>query len=176
VCAWLVALFPTDRDSQAPGVPGFSVSELSIHGTSAVLLFLCLAWVAWRCAGNTLELLPPNHRDLEPMFRRLYRGCAVLMVALPLTAFALGLVARLKQDVFIAELLGIWVFAAYWWIKHRELSLSRAEDQALTGKLDAWKPAPAAAPAAPTQTPVAPAARLASVRMLSVLFRLGQPS
>jgi hypothetical protein len=58
------------------------------------------------------------------------------MVVLPLAAFGLGLVANLKQDVFFAEALGIWVFSAYWWIKHRELSLSRAQERAAMGELD----------------------------------------
>lgn len=151
ICAWLVAVFPTDREAQAPAAPGVSASELSVHGTSAVLLFLCLAWVAWRCACSTLKLLPPDHKHLEPLFRQLYKGCAVLMVVLPLAAFGLGLVANLKQDVFWAEALGIWVFAAYWWIKHRELSLSRAQERAAKGELDQTMSTGAGAAAPPPQ-------------------------
>lgn len=146
VCAWLVALFPTVDVkqheaavvvAQAGSGIGEVVSELSIHGASAVLLFLCLAWVAWRCASDTLDVLPPQHQHLIPKFRRLYKTCAVLMVALPALSFLLGLSAGLKQDVFFAEMAGVWVFAVYWWIKHRELQLSHAVEKALAGKLDA---------------------------------------
>lgn len=146
VCAWLVALFPTvdvkqqvaaAGVAQSGGWMGDLISELSIHGASAVVLFLCLAWVAWRCASDTLEVLPPQHQHLVPKFRFLYKTCAMLMVALPATSFFLGLSAGLKQDVFFAEMAGVWVFAAYWWIKHRELQLSHAVEKALAGQLDA---------------------------------------
>ena len=146
VCAWLVALFPTvdarqpnaaAEVAQAGGGLGQVLSELSVHGASAVLLFLSLAWVAWRCASDTLDVLPPQHRHLIPKFRRSYKTCAVLMVVLPAVSFFLGLSTGLKQDVFFAEMAGVWVFAAYWWIKHRELQLSHAVEKALAGALDA---------------------------------------
>lgn len=136
--AWLVAIYPMDRESG--GRPGFHLDELSVHGTTAVLLFACLAWVAIFCAGRTLRELPAQHRDKEPRFRNAYRVIGAAMVTFPAIAFVLNVVVSdLSKYVFFAEAVGVWTFSAYWYTKSREMALSRMEERALMQELEAFE-------------------------------------
>ncbi|HLL47623.1 MAG TPA: hypothetical protein VK399_12985 [Longimicrobiaceae bacterium] len=133
VFALMVAVFPMDRDGAA-GAARPLASQLSIHGTAAVLLFVCLAFVAIWCADKTLRLLPPKHKGKEPGFRRAYRVIGLAMVAAPVAAFIITLVSGDRtRYIFWVEAFGIWAFSAYWFVKSREMSLSRAEEVVLAG-------------------------------------------
>jgi hypothetical protein len=126
--AALVALFPMAIDKTAGG------GALSLHGTFAVSLFVCLAFVAVFCAEATLPYL--NDATLAAAYRRRYKLLGALMLASPLGALALTLVTNNhSRFTFVAEALGVWSFAAYWWVKSREMATSGAERGALTARI-----------------------------------------
>ena len=128
IFAVLVALFPKDIDCQTD-------CGVSLHGTFAVLLFVCLAFVSWFCAEATLDYLPPDPA-LRTKFRRRYKFLAVLMVVSPLAAYVITVVTNDRNHfIFIAEAFGVWAFAAYWWVKSQEMAISRAEIRALEAKI-----------------------------------------
>jgi hypothetical protein len=175
VCAALVAIFPErmhaaeaqhdERIRQlfasCPAVQQWAEAPqaVPIHYMAAVLLFAVLAFVAWACACKTLEYLPPDKGDAT-LFRRTYRVISVLMVLCPVTGLLLTLVLRdMSTYVFFVEAAGIWTFGAYWWVKSRELSLSRLE----TNPEEAVRRAPPASPAhAPRASPPHPTFKMSS--------------
>ncbi|MBI2425331.1 MAG: hypothetical protein HYV27_21070 [Candidatus Hydrogenedentes bacterium] len=116
-----VAYFPMEWNC------GGNCQSFSAHGTSAILFFLCLAYVAWFRAGDTLD----NHKSQEykETYRKLYRFTALLMVASPVTAAVLLLVLQLERNkyVFVLEAIAIWAFALYWAIKTTEMRKSNLE-------------------------------------------------
>jgi hypothetical protein len=127
VFAVLVALFPMNIDCTAN-------CGASLHGTFAILLFLCLAFVAVFCAGATLAYLPSP--DERARFGRLYRLLGACMLLSPLAALALTLATSDRSRlIFFLEAFGVWAFAAYWWTKSREMAKSSAELDALAAKL-----------------------------------------
>lgn len=105
-------------------------SGVSIHGICAVLFFLCIAYVCIFRASDTLHLLKDPVR--EKRYRMLYRQIGIGMILFPLIALLLTMVFRqFSAYTFFAEATGIWVFAAYWLLKSRELKLTNAEHLAL---------------------------------------------
>jgi hypothetical protein len=128
--AEFVALLP----GAAAGQPGGVVSTL--HGTSAVLFFLCIAYVSLFRSRDTLFLLPAAKRS---RYRRLYTATGVAMVASPAMAvvlsFALSPTSRGHTVTFWVEAFAVWSFAAYWIIKTREMRESSAERRALDADL-----------------------------------------
>jgi hypothetical protein len=146
-----VAVFPTEWNCQV------DCGRFSVHGASAVLMFLCLVFVVWFCARDTLSLLP------EPSagrYRMLYGAIGLVMLVSPLTAFVLNsFIGAGSSYIFFIEAAGIWAFAAYWFAKSRELRKSSATRRALQGDIETSGgeavPAPSAA------APLAPARRMA---------------
>jgi hypothetical protein len=130
VFAVFVALLPT----AAAGQPSGAVSKL--HGTSAVLFFLCIAYVSLFRSGDTLHLLSPAKRG---PYERLYKATGMAMIASPLAAVVLSFVLTPASPVttltFWVETFGVWSFAAYWIIKTREMRESHAERHALDAEL-----------------------------------------
>jgi len=107
-------------------------SGFSLHGTNAVLMFLCISYVVFFCAPETLSQM--NDEKLRKKFRRYYWIIGVLMILSP--SFAWLLTVQFNQYnsiVFFVEMFGIWTFAAYWLVKSREIALTNAEKKALTG-------------------------------------------
>jgi hypothetical protein len=128
VFAALVALFPMNIDCTAN-------CGVSLHGIFAILLFVCLAFVSMFCAEATLRYLPPEP-GLRPKFRRRYKWLGVLMLLSPLGALVLTWVTNdSSRFIFAAEALGVWSFAAYWWVKSQEMEKSGAEKRALEGRI-----------------------------------------
>lgn len=124
--AALVALYPMNIACEANC--GFSA-----HGTFAVLLFVCLAIVALFCAKATLDYLPA---DLRAKYRLAYTWLGAAMVASPVAALLLtAFTGSTARYTFFAEACGVWAFAAYWWVKSREMAISGAEKRALRGEL-----------------------------------------
>lgn len=120
VLALCIALFPTEWQC------GDHCRPVSMHGTSAIGFFACIAFVCVKCSEDTLHLL--SDAALQQRFRQLYRLEAFLMLGSPLIAFILNLL--LKQPgslVFYVEAVGIAAFSAYWLTKSRELTLSQAD-------------------------------------------------
>lgn len=102
-----------------------------VHWLAAVLLFVCLGAVAWFCAEKTLAYLPAQHKHRAEGFRRTYKTLGVMMVVGPLLAVAVANLLDAKYTVIALEAAGIWVFAAYWLVKSRELGLSHAVEKAV---------------------------------------------
>ena len=107
---------------------------LSFHGASAIGIFVCLALVAWFTAADTLKLVDESRR--QPYARR-YKILAGLMVASPVIAYVISVILQRRGAlVLVAEVLGIWFFAAYWLLKSREMRETQADVLGLQGSLE----------------------------------------
>lgn len=173
VCAALAAIFPERMDANeaqhvanCPAVKQWAEAPpaIPIHYMAAVVLFVTLALVVWACACKTLEYLPADKGDAT-LYRRTYRVIAVLMFLCPVTGLLFTLLASdMSTHVFYIEGAGIWTFSAYWWVKSRELSLSRLE----ANLEEAVGRAPPASPAhAPLASPPHPAFKMSSTSDLN---------
>jgi hypothetical protein len=122
-----VAVFPMQWQCEPACDP------VSLHGTLAVLFFICIAYVCLFRASDTLALLTDAKKIGR--YKAIYRTLGVLMVASPLTAFVVsGVLRRLSALVFFIEAFAVWAFAAYWLAKSREMRETSAERLALEGK------------------------------------------
>jgi hypothetical protein len=97
--------------------------QLSLHGISAVLAFACIAVVIFWYSDSTLSVL----KDTQPALYRRFRMAYFLIGAFMGVAIALSIYlhyAHGQQGSYIlaAEWAGIWAFAAYWFVKNRELT------------------------------------------------------
>ena len=132
-----VATMPMDWQCQSCS------QNFSVHGTSAVLLFACLAYVVLFRSLDTLKYLPRDenapegrHEKIIVRYKRTYRALGMLMLASPLVAFTLNAVFGGKGTiVFFVEAAGVWAFAAYWWVKSYEMRLSKVTRRALRGEI-----------------------------------------
>lgn len=104
---------------------GDQCASFSLHGTFAILFFLCIAYICIFCAK---ESLPDLHDEsARKHFSRLYNILGIGMMASPLGALVLSyLTMNPGAIIFFIEAAGVWVFAVYWLVKSRELSLSHA--------------------------------------------------
>lgn len=123
-----VAMLPT----AAPIPPGAVLPRaelLTAHGASAVLFFAAIAYVCIFCASDTLPLM--KDEALAKKYSATYKVLGILMVTAPASAYLLTLLAQStaesKSYVFFIEFVGVWIFAAYWLLKSRELSQTDAE-------------------------------------------------
>ncbi len=94
-----------------------------LHDASAIVFFLCIAYVCVRCSSDTVTLLDAARRQA---FTRTYRLLGFLMIALPLGVAALRLLlGRAAPDVMVTgiEIAAIYVFAVFWLVKSREIAL-----------------------------------------------------
>ena len=124
-----VALFPMPWDC------GAECPNVTIHGISATILFLCIAAVSIFCARDTLPLIVDQRQRMN--YRRKYHGIGAVMIATPMVAFAFSeWIGGTQRYVFAIEAVGIWVFAYYWWTKSRELGQSDAELRALNSEFE----------------------------------------
>jgi len=117
-CAAGVALVPT----AAPGEEGGT-----LHACFAVTFFACIFYIVIFMSRKSLEELADPGR--AALFRRAYRWCAGVMIG----SIALALAGRLLLPrahfevlldfgaVFWFEAIGVWSFAAFWYLKTREL-------------------------------------------------------
>lgn len=121
IFAVLVAVFPSQSGSRW-------------HGIFAISFFLCIAYVCIFCASATLSLVKDDKR--RDRYRMLYKLLGWAMVASPAVAAILSEVLRLsKSYTFIAEAVGVYAFASYWWVKTREIRETNADRKAASGEL-----------------------------------------
>lgn len=137
-CAIGVAFFPMEWVNEQGEVVFDAVTlfnRFSLHGTCAILLFLCIAYVCiWR-ASDTLELL--KDIKMERRYKRIYTTLGIGMILFPLGAALLSMVFGIAEKwVFFIETAGILIFAIYWWTKSREISFTNADQMALRGDLE----------------------------------------
>ena len=117
-----VALFPTEINCEP------NCAKFTMHGFFAVSLFMCLVYVTWFRARDTLKYLPPAD---TPKYKRLYFVVGSIMLLSPLIAFVLqALLQQSGKHIFFIEAAGVWAFAGYWFIKTAEMRQSGAEEQA----------------------------------------------
>jgi hypothetical protein len=141
-----VAVFPMEWKCGAACADKFSV-----HGFCAVTMFVCLVYVVWFRAADTLLLVPEKNRA---RYRRIYAIVGLVMLASPVTAFVLNsLLGKRHSYVFFIEAAGIWAFALYWGVKSSELKQSAATVKALGGHVKA-APSPAGGPVTQDATPI----------------------
>jgi hypothetical protein len=108
-------------------------NRFSVHGTVAVLFFLCIAYVCLFRASDTLALLTDAKKIAR--YKRVYRTLGIVLVLSPLTAFVVSAVLqRSSAWVFFIEAFAVWAFAAYWLWKSIEMRHTSAERLALEGK------------------------------------------
>jgi len=128
VLALGIALFPMTWPVGSKGTP------FSLHGICAVSFFVCIAYVCIFRASDTLTLIH-DHATRE-RYRRSYKLLGVAMVTSPAIAFILTSVLQLNTSLtFFVEAVGVYVFAAYWLLKSREIAGTNADQRAVTGKL-----------------------------------------
>lgn len=142
-----VAFIPKAHGDWDPGI---------WHGTSAVLLFLCLAYVIWFRAKDTFEEFeksgeaPASGKGSLGWYKTQYRIASLVMAASPVLAVALDLVlgkglglgdpnlGTLGTIIFFVECVGIWAFSRFWYLKRSEIRQSAALEALLkeAGKAD----------------------------------------
>lgn len=123
VLAVCIAMFPTGR-------PGTPPEWFTVHGASAVLFFVAIAYVCIFRASDTLTLM--GDPALARRFSSGYRMIGVLMIAAPALTFVLTVVFRVRASyVFFIELAGVWIFGAYWLVKSLEIQRTHAELRAV---------------------------------------------
>lgn len=124
VFAMGVAYFPMEWGC------GDDCRKVSAHGVCAVMMFVCLFYVTWFRAQDTLGLIGDQAR--QDAYRRTYHLAALVMLVSPLTAVVLQTVfVAPGAYVYFVELAGIWAFAFYWLVKSKEMRESQAEKKAL---------------------------------------------
>jgi len=96
----------------------------------AVAFFLCIAFVCWFYADDTLDLI--HNAARRKGLKIVCRAIAFLMPASMLVAWGLGK----GQRVFWAEAGGIFSFGAYWLVKSYELRTTAAGRKAIVGRLE----------------------------------------
>jgi hypothetical protein len=112
VAAICVAMFPMP-EAQCGSGPVFT-----FHAISAITFFVCLAIVAIGFSKTRVRYIvyPPKRRR----FKRAYDFAGVAMIAMPGAVAALHFLGGRQCEshwVFWVELLGIWAFAFYWFVK-----------------------------------------------------------
>jgi len=128
ISAILVAFIPM----AGPGEPA---PAFSLHGFFAVGLFVCVAYVCFFHASDTLKLL--KNKEREEKLQSWYFGLGVAMLLAPLIAWFLTFVLqRPLVWTYITEAIGMIVFASYWILKGRELLETNAEMAALLQQLE----------------------------------------
>ena len=112
----LVAFVPTTEDQCAD-------TMFSWHAAFAVGFFFCLFVVAVFFAKSRLEFIiwPP----LRARLSRTYNLAGILMIALPLLAYAIHLLVGrdCSHVIYWIEASAIWAFALYWFAKTYEYKL-----------------------------------------------------
>lgn len=128
VMALGVALCPMAWGPESPGLtlgPNFS-----LHGAFAISLFLCIAYVCIFRASDTLPLL--HNAAREQHYHRIYQCLGHLMWIFPVIAWVLSSFLG-GHLVFLAEMLGVEIFAIFWWVKSQEIKESDADHKAMSG-------------------------------------------
>jgi hypothetical protein len=131
LAAVIAALFPMQPPDYCTncGINKF----FFVHEVAGVVVFGCLALVAWFCTGKTLVKLRTDSQ--RRWFRGIYIVIGILMVLSPLAAIVMTTFFGIyDKKLFFIESFALWTFAAYWAVRSYELHLSQAEWSALTGK------------------------------------------
>ncbi|PAX07806.1 DUF998 domain-containing protein [Sphingomonas lenta] len=129
IAAVLIALFPmTWPEGARTTWTGY------IHGTSAVLFFLLIAYVCvFRSAETLRHIDDPNRRA---WFARAYKTLGTLMIAVPASIWIIHQFFPAQEKsylVFAIEVAGIYVFSAFWLIKSWEIASLKRRPETQAG-------------------------------------------
>lgn len=105
-----------------PGSPDTPVGLL--HYGAAALFFLAVAYVCMFRSGDTLAIFADRVRAAR--FRAAYRLLGLLMALAPLAVWLVHLALPRREDppaLFFVEAAAVYVFAAFWTVKSREIRL-----------------------------------------------------
>jgi len=136
-----VAIFPTCK-------PGAHCGDFSLHGFCAIAALVCLSYVVWFRATDTLKHYPANATPKVERFKLIYKVLGALLFFVPAIAFLLTLIIGTESSyLFVLEAVALWLFATYWDVKTLELSKSKLTRRVLTQEItgeDITKATPAA--------------------------------
>jgi hypothetical membrane protein len=109
--------------------------KVTAHGASAIIFFVCIAIVSAVFSRNTVKML--NTETQQNIFHTIYIALAVFMIASPAVAYVFTEVSKNKERfAFVAEVLGIYAFGAYWVTKGIEIKkLENQRKQAVADNL-----------------------------------------
>jgi len=100
-----------------------------LHQIAGVVVFSCLAYVAWCCTNVTESQLDPSLRN---WFRRTYRLLAAAMFLVPLAIIVWTAASGIyDKRLYFFETTLLLMFALYWGVRSVELWLTQAERNAL---------------------------------------------
>ncbi|HEX2763871.1 MAG TPA: hypothetical protein VHM92_08550 [Allosphingosinicella sp.] len=119
IAAAAVAFFPSDFAR----VEGRSLIG-KIHFIGGLVFFLAIAFVCLVCSGDTLKTLKDEAK--LRWFKRRYAALGTAMIAVPIGVFALHYLLERPgrgYTVLGVELAGLFVFAAFWLYKSKEIAL-----------------------------------------------------
>ena len=129
-CAIIIALCPMPMPDNCTNCGSNPYS--SLHYPAAVVLFVCLAFVAAFCTKETLVYLPDPKRRRR--YRISYYVIATIIIVTPGILYLMTWDLPVKKYKFLVETVGIVMFSAYWGLKSIELSQSKVEKNVLMGK------------------------------------------
>ncbi len=129
-CAILLSLNPCYCWTVPPG-------SNPLHGAFAITFFVCMIYVCWFCAYDTVTILPARR---ESFYEQSYRWIGWALLAILVAA----LIVHLKYPdyhriIFLVEATSVTVFAGYWAMKSAEFRESAAEERTLRGELEKRK-------------------------------------
>lgn len=98
--------------------------QLTLHATFALIFFACIAVVAIVLSRGRIKYIiyPPIKRR----FKYAYLAAGAAMILMPAAVIALhrlGGGAKESHLIYWVETVGIWAFAAYWFVKTQEYRL-----------------------------------------------------
>lgn len=101
-------------------------SSISLHGICAFMLFIGVAYVCIWCASDTLDEL--KNKAQEQRYRKIYLLLGIGMILAPVIAWLLTVIfKKFYAYTYIAEAVGIVIFAIYWIVKSGELASTKSE-------------------------------------------------
>jgi hypothetical protein len=121
-----VAIFPmtTDKGTDWKIFQQLGMPWLSVHGVCAVLAFACIAVVILWYSDSTLSQLKKSNPKAHKVFKTAYVSIGIYMVLAIGTSVLLHYLNEQHGSyILFAEWSGIWAFAAYWFVKNRELRM-----------------------------------------------------
>jgi hypothetical protein len=129
VCAVGIAFAAMVKDGDC-GPGGFS-----LHGVFAVVFFACIGFICIFMSRKSLE--EEHDPERKAAYMRRYWMCAVVMAVAIVAALVLKMLPMEKTQAmcergwtFWCESFAVWAFAAFWYLKTRELEPKRRAREA----------------------------------------------
>lgn len=124
VLAVLIAVVPIDAPSDPPIAPSLT---MWLHRAFGYLFFLAIAYVCIFRAADTTPFIAS--RAWSRFYRWMYKLLGVCMIVVPGVVFFLVSEHQLNWKILLLEWVAIWLFAAYWLLKSKEIKDSQADQR-----------------------------------------------